>query len=125
MKTTVDISAPLLHQARRLAAREGVTLCALIERGLHRVVSDAKQGRPFKLSRASFKGEGLQSRTRAVDWETLRDLAYKDRGTASPKESLLGARHSSGALLLASWAASPWHAIHMSMSATGVARSQP
>jgi len=34
MKTTIDIADPLLDEARKLAAREGTTLRALVERGL-------------------------------------------------------------------------------------------
>ena len=55
MKTTVEISDPLLREARKLAAREGVTLRIVIERGLHRVITETKQGTPFKRRRASFK----------------------------------------------------------------------
>ncbi|HEV2334247.1 MAG TPA: hypothetical protein VGS13_02000 [Stellaceae bacterium] len=67
MKTTVEIADPLLQEARELAAREGVTLRALVERGLHRVVADAKARQPFTLRRASFKGEGLQA-AGSPDW---------------------------------------------------------
>lgn len=80
MKTTVDISDPLLREAKRLAAREGVTLKALIERGLHRVVSEPKPGTAFKLRRASVKGKGLQPEVRDASWEQLRDLIYEGRG---------------------------------------------
>ncbi len=80
MKTTVDISDPLLREAKRLAAREGVTLRTLIERGLHRVVTETKQGPPFKLRRATFKGKGLQPDLRHASWDTIRDLAYEGRG---------------------------------------------
>jgi hypothetical protein len=80
MKTTVEISDPLLEQARALAAREGVTLRTLVERGLHHVVSQMERGTPFKLRRASFKGNGLHSDLREASWGTLRDLTYKDRG---------------------------------------------
>ena len=80
MKTTIEISDPLLRQARKLAEREGVTLRALVERGLRRVVAETKPGAPFKLRRASFKGRGLQDDVRGASWSRLRDLAYEGRG---------------------------------------------
>ena len=80
MKTTIEIAAPLLREARKVAAREGLTLRALIERGLHNVVAEAGNGAPFKLRRASFKGSGLQAEVRDASWERLRDLVYQDRG---------------------------------------------
>ena len=70
----------MLREVRKLAAREGVTLRTLVERGLHRVVAETKQGAPFNLRRASFKGKGRQPELREASWDTLRDLAYKDRG---------------------------------------------
>ena len=81
MKTTVEISDSLLREARKTAAREGVTLRALIERGLHRVVAETKPGAPFKLRRASFKGKGLQPELGNASWELIRDLAYEGRGS--------------------------------------------
>jgi len=80
MKTTVEISDSLLREVRKLATREGVTLRTLVERGLHRVVAETKHGAPFKLRRASFNGKGLQPDLRDASWDTLRDLAYEDRG---------------------------------------------
>lgn len=80
MKTTVEISDSLLQEVRELAAREGVTLRTLVERGLHRVVADTKHGAPFKLRRASFKGTGLQVDLREASWDTLRDRTYEGRG---------------------------------------------
>jgi hypothetical protein len=38
--------------------REGVTLRALVERGLRRVVAKSGRSGPFKLRRASFNGKG-------------------------------------------------------------------
>ena len=80
MKTTIEISDPLLREARKLAEREGVTLRALVERGLRRVVAETKPGAPFKLRRMSFNGKGLQADLRGASWDKLRDLAYEGRG---------------------------------------------
>jgi len=80
MKTTVEIADPLLRKARKIASREGVTLRALVERGLQRVVADAERSTPFKLRRVGFKGEGLRPELRDAPWESVRDLIYKDRG---------------------------------------------
>lgn len=80
MKTTVEISDPLLREVRALAAREGVTLQALVERGLRRVVAEAGHGAPFRLRRASFDGERLPAEFREASWNRLRDLTYKGRG---------------------------------------------
>jgi antitoxin component of RelBE/YafQ-DinJ toxin-antitoxin module len=80
MKTTVEISDALLREARRVAASEGVTLRTLVERGLHRVISEKKDAVPFKLRRASFKGRGLQAGLHDARWERLRELVYEERG---------------------------------------------
>jgi len=80
MKTTIEISDTLLREARELAAREGVTLRALVERGLHRVVAETNRGAPFKLRRASFRGKGRQAEIGQASWDSVRDLIYKDRG---------------------------------------------
>ena len=81
MKTTIDISDALLREAKNVAAREGVTLKTLVERGLHRVVAETKQSPRFKLRRASFKGKGLQADLRDASWDSIRDLAYEGRGS--------------------------------------------
>jgi hypothetical protein len=81
MKTTVEISDPLLRDARRLAAREGTTLRALIEQGLRRILSDKKKPKaPFKLRDASFKGRGLHPDMQGATWEQIRDKIYEGRG---------------------------------------------
>jgi hypothetical protein len=80
MKTTIEISDPLLKQARRVAAREGVTLRTLVERGLSRVVGENKKPVSFKLRRVAFKGKGLQAEFRDASWETISDAAYEGRG---------------------------------------------
>ena len=39
-----------------------------------------KLGAPFRLRRASFKGEGLQADARGGSWSRLRDPTYEGRG---------------------------------------------
>ena len=80
MKTTLDISDPLLREARKVAAREGTTLRSLVEQGLRRVVAEKKQRPAFCLRKASFKGRGLREELRDAGWERLRNLAYEGRG---------------------------------------------
>ena len=76
MKVTLDISDPLLREARRVAARQGTTLRALVERGLRCVVAEGKQNRAFRLRKASFNGRGLRSGLVDGGWERIRNLAY-------------------------------------------------
>lgn len=81
MKTTLDISDPLLREARKLAARERTTLRALVEQGLRRVVAERRRHAPaFQLRKASFKGRGLRPEVKDAGWDRLRELAYQDRG---------------------------------------------
>jgi hypothetical protein len=79
MKTTIEISDPLLDKARQLAAREGTTLRALVEQGLRQVVTE-KRRKPFKLRKASFKGTGLHPDLKDATWEEILDISYGDRG---------------------------------------------
>ncbi len=80
MKTTIEISDPLLRDARKIAEREGITLRALVERGLRRVVAETRTSPPFNLRKASFKGRGLQDDLGGASWDKLRDLSYEGRG---------------------------------------------
>ena len=80
MKTTLEIGDSLLDEARELAAREGLSLRALVERALRRALAESAHGAPFKLRRASFRGQGLRGELREADWDAIRELTYKDRG---------------------------------------------
>jgi len=80
MKTTLDVSDPLLEEAKAVAAREGTTLRALVEEGLRTVLARKMTGRPFRLRDASFKGRGLHPEFAARGgWAKLREAAY-DQG---------------------------------------------
>ena len=80
MKTTVEISGRLFQEARRLAAREGTTLRALIEEGLRHIVAERKRRGPFRLRKATFKGDGLQSAVSGRSWDRIREMGYEGRG---------------------------------------------
>jgi hypothetical protein len=80
MKTTVELSAPLLKEAKAVAAREGTTLRALLEEGLRESVARRKKARRFRLRDGSFKGKGLQPGVDLSNWEQIRSLIYEGRG---------------------------------------------
>jgi hypothetical protein len=80
MKTTIEISDPLLEKAREVAAREGTTVRALVERGLRRVLQERTRRAPFRLRKASYRGRGLQPGAAQAGWQALRELAYEGRG---------------------------------------------
>lgn len=81
MKTTVDLSDAALAEAKRVAARDGTSLRALLEEGLRRVLADRRQrGRAFQLRDASFAGEGLSREFEGQSWPAIRDEIYPERG---------------------------------------------
>ena len=75
MKTTVELSAPLLERATRLAAERGSTLRELIEAGLRRVLEEERSSKPFVLRDLRVKGVGLQAEFRDANWEQIREAA--------------------------------------------------
>ena len=81
MKTTIEISDSLLEAAKKAALREGTTLKALVELGLRKVLATRKRDAAFRLRKASFGGQGLQSAVKELVWEQIRKLAYAERGT--------------------------------------------
>jgi hypothetical protein len=80
MKTTIEISDPLLETARQVAVREKTTVRALVEEGLRKVIVERQQSRGFKLRRATFKGKGLQPQAAGASWEQLREMIYEGHG---------------------------------------------
>jgi len=81
MKTTIDIADPLFNEARAFAARQGVTMRALVEQGLRKMLSEAPEAAAFRLRDASVAGSGLQEHASAQSWTTLREWA-NERGPA-------------------------------------------
>jgi hypothetical protein len=80
MKTTVEVPNSLLEEAKRLAAREGTTVRALIEEGLRRILAERKRAAKFRLRKATFKGTGIQTAFAGASWDQIRDAAYEGRG---------------------------------------------
>jgi hypothetical protein len=76
MKTTVEISDELLTQAREVAARDGLTLRALIEAGLRDQIAKRRRPARFSLRDASVGGKGMTPEYRDAGWDRIRDAAY-------------------------------------------------
>ena len=78
VKTTVDITTPLFHEAKKYASTHGLSLRQVIESGLRRVL-DARQpaATPFRLQKKTFKGEGLAN---DADWPAIRRRIYEGCG---------------------------------------------
>jgi hypothetical protein len=77
MKTTVNLSDELIHEAQELARRERTTLRELIETGLRTVIKQRTGEHEFVLEDASVDGHGLQPAFRGVPWEQVRDAIYQ------------------------------------------------
>jgi len=80
MKTTIEISDSLLDEAKKLAAKEGTTVRALVEQGLRKVVAERKSRGVFRLRKAAFKGKGIQPGMENATWERIRETIYQGRG---------------------------------------------
>lgn len=80
MKTTIEISDPLLREAKQVAHRAGLTLRELVEDGLRYVLDQRGRRKAFKLPDRSFKGgAGLQPGIREDDWRQIKALARGHR----------------------------------------------
>jgi len=81
MKTTIELSDTLLAQARRYATSRNMTMKALIEQGLRKVMAERQEAPKFKLRDGSFDGgSGLTPEFQNATWEQIRDAIYEGRG---------------------------------------------
>ena len=80
MKTTIELAEDLVERAKAHAAKRGTTLRALVERGLHDVLSADEEAIPFQLQDASVGGRGLRPEFRGAGWHRIREAAYEGRG---------------------------------------------
>lgn len=72
MKTTVELPDALLREAKAYAARQGVPMREVFERGLRAVLDEAPK-EPFKLKTVTTKGEGMVS---DYSWQEVLDMVY-------------------------------------------------
>ena len=80
MKTTLEISTPLLRRAKKIAAQEGTTLRALVEQGLTQTLAKRAAKKPAVPPLVTFKGTGMNPEFVAGGWEKIRDAIYEGRG---------------------------------------------
>lgn len=81
MKTTIELSDPLLERAKRLAARDSTTLRELVEAGLRHVLKErAQRAEPFVLRDARVEGRGLSPEFSGASWNDIRNASYEGRG---------------------------------------------
>jgi hypothetical protein len=80
MKTTIELPDPLFAQARRYASARKMTMKAMIEQGLRKVMAEKKSEQPFKLRDGSVGGNGLTPEFQNATWEQLRHAIYEGHG---------------------------------------------
>jgi hypothetical protein len=81
MKTSLEISDPLLKRARAIAARDGRTLRDLVETGLRLLIErdEKERASPFRLRDASVGGQGLSQGLSYDDWGKILEVSYEGR----------------------------------------------
>jgi hypothetical protein len=87
MKVMIELSKPLLREAKEFAKRNGISLSTLVEQGLRKVVPQRKSKKRFRLRLVTVGGDWLRPELRNASWDEILDLSYGDRGgqPMSPK----------------------------------------
>lgn len=78
MKTTVDLAPDLLEAAKAEARRRGITLRAIVEEGLQRLLDSPPP--EWELDDATVTGNGIRPEFRGRSFDELRDHIYQGRG---------------------------------------------
>lgn len=79
MKTTIDLADDLAIKAKRLAARRGTTLRAVIEEGIRLSLEQEHRSKPYTLPDRSVDGRGLQDEFEGNPFSEIRKAAYEGR----------------------------------------------
>jgi predicted DNA-binding ribbon-helix-helix protein len=80
MKTSFDLSEPLLDEVRALAKQRGTTTKSLVEQALVKLLEEARQVKPFKLRDLSFGGGGLTPEFENATWAEILEVARERPG---------------------------------------------
>ena len=72
MKVTIELADDLVDRAKAHAAKQGTTLRALVEQGLHEVLNADEDPARFRLEQASVGGRGLQREYQGAEWPRIR-----------------------------------------------------
>jgi hypothetical protein len=78
MKTSFDISEPLLREVKQLAKQRGTTTKSLVEQALAKLLAEAQAETPthFRLRDVSFGAGGMTAEFANAGWERIRDEIY-------------------------------------------------
>ena len=79
MKTTIELPDALLGQARRYAGARNMTMKALIEQGLRKIMAEEKNEPKFKLRDCSVGGNGMTPEYQNATWEQKLEMIYEGR----------------------------------------------
>ncbi len=79
MKTTIEISDPLLQRAKRHARKIGKPLRALVEEGLRLVLASPPARTAYRLHDHSVGRAGAPNPLESLSWQDLRDEIYGGR----------------------------------------------
>jgi hypothetical protein len=81
MKTTIEIAPDLLASSRRIAHEESLSLRALVEEGLRKVIAEHERRPAFRLRTVRFTGGGFNPGFEGGPWSRVREAAYEGRGS--------------------------------------------